>query len=64
MVDIDTLLTMLVSRGGSDLHLVSNDPPRMRVYGDLEAISEDTLSAKELLEQMLKIMPQRSKAIF
>lgn len=64
MVDIDTLLTMLVSRGGSDLHLVSNDPPRMRIYGDLEAISEDTLSAKELLEQMMKIMPPRSKAIF
>ena len=64
MVDIDTLLEMLVARGGSDLHLVSNDPPRMRVFGDLEAISEDTLSAKELLEQMMNIMPMRSKAVF
>ena len=64
MVEIDTLLEMLVARGGSDLHLVSGDPPRMRVYGDLEAISEDKLSAKELLEPLLNIMPIRSRNAF
>jgi twitching motility protein PilT len=64
MVDIDTLLEMLVARNGSDLHLVSGDPPRMRVYGDLETISEDRLSAKELLEPILNIMPARSRTIF
>ncbi|MEM7401676.1 MAG: type IV pilus twitching motility protein PilT [Pseudomonadota bacterium] len=64
MVDIDTLLEMLVARGGSDLHLLSGDPPRMRVLGDLEAISEDRLSAKELLEPLLSIMSPRSKNQF
>lgn len=64
MVEIDTLLEMLVARSGSDLHLVSGDPPRMRVYGDLETISEDRLSAKELLEPVLNIMPARSRTIF
>ncbi len=64
MVDIDTLLEMLVARGGSDLHLVSGDPPRMRVFGDLEAISEEKLSAKELLEPILSIMPTRSRNTF
>ncbi len=64
MVDIDTLLEMLVARGGSDLHLVSGDPPRMRVYGDLEAISEEKLNAKELLEPLLSLMPSRSRNIF
>ena len=64
MVDIDTLLEMLVARGGSDLHLVSGDPPRMRVFGDLEAISEDLLSAKELLDPLMNIMPVRSRTIF
>lgn len=64
MADIDTLLEMLVARGGSDLHLVSGDPPRMRVFGDLEAISEEKLSAKELLEPILNIMPTRSRNIF
>lgn len=64
MTDIDTLLEMLVARGGSDLHLVSGDPPRMRIFGDLEAISEEKLSAKELLEPILNIMPTRSRNIF
>ena len=64
MVDIDTLLEMLVAREGSDLHLVSGDPPRMRVFGDLEAISEEPISAKELLESLMDILPARSRAIF
>lgn len=64
MVDIDTLLEMLVARGGSDLHLMSGDPPRMRVLGDLETISEDKLSAQELLEPLMNIMPPRSRSIF
>jgi len=64
MVDVDTLLEMLVARGGSDLHLVSGDPPRMRVFGDLEAISEEKLSAKELIEPLLNIMPLRSRNYF
>ncbi len=64
MVDIDTLLEMLVARGGSDLHLLSGDPPRMRVLGDLETISEDKLSAKELLDPLIQTMPPRSRAIF
>ena len=50
MIDIDTLLEMLVARDGSDLHLLSGDPPRMRVLGDLETISEDKLESKELLD--------------
>ena len=64
MVEIDTLLEMLVARGGSDLHLMSGDPPRMRVLGDLEAISEDKLSAQELLEPLMNIMPARARNTF
>ena len=64
MVDIDTLLEMLVARGGSDLHLMSGDPPRMRVLGDLEAISDEKLSAKELLEPLMNIMPPRARNTF
>ncbi len=64
MVDIDVLLEMLVARGGSDLHLVSSDPPRMRVFGDLEAISEDSIPAKEMLEPIMNMMPNRARTIF
>ena len=64
MVEIDTLLEMLIARGGSDLHLVSNDPPRMRVDGDLEAISDEPIPAKEMFEPIVNIMPNRARAIF
>ena len=64
MLDIEVLLEMLVARGGSDLHLVSNDPPRMRVFGDLEAISEDPIPAKDMLEPIMNMMPGRSRTIF
>jgi len=64
MVEIDTLLEMLVARGGSDLHLVSGDPPRMRVYGDLETISEDKINAKEMLDSLTDILPARSRTVF
>lgn len=64
MFDINTLLEMLVVRGGSDLHLVSGDPPRMRVIGDLEAISEDKISAKDMLEPLMSIMPTRARNEF
>ncbi len=64
MVEIDVLLEMLIARGGSDLHLVSNDPPRMRIFGDLEAISEEAIPANEMLEPIMSIMPKRSRTIF
>jgi twitching motility protein PilT len=64
MIDIDSLLEMLVARSGSDLHLLSGDPPRMRVLGDLETISEDKISAKELLDAINNFMPARSRTIF
>ena len=64
MLEIDTLLEMLVARGGSDLHLVSSDPPRMRVFGDLEAISEDPIPAKEMLEPLMSLMSTRARTEF
>lgn len=64
MLDIDVLLEMLVARDGSDLHLVSSDPPRMRVFGDLEAISEDAIPAKDMLEPIMNLMPARARTMF
>lgn len=64
MLDINTLLEMLIARAGSDLHLVSGDPPRMRVFGDLETISDGAISAKEMFEPVMSIMPTRARNVF
>lgn len=64
MVEIDTLLKMLVARGGSDLHLLSNDPPRMRIFGNLGAISEEPVLTREIFDPIMNMMPNHARDIF
>jgi twitching motility protein PilT len=44
---IDTFLELVVNQKGSDLHLVSGQPPRIRLHGDLIPIKYRELSADE-----------------
>ena len=48
MSDLKNYLSVLVQRGGSDLHLVTNRVPRVRVDGRLLALDEPALSVKDL----------------
>ena len=34
MADIDSFLTEVLDKKGSDLHFIAGDPPRVRQYGD------------------------------
>ncbi len=43
MNKIDRLLTEMIERRGSDLHLLAGEPPRTRIMGDLVAIGQDSL---------------------
>lgn len=53
MPDLQTYLSALVQRGGSDLHLVANHVPRVRVDGRLLPLDEPALSAADI-ERLLK----------
>ncbi len=53
---IDDHLKQLVSRNGSDLHVIAGQPIRMRVYGNLEPVASDILSAEDVSEALLGIM--------
>jgi twitching motility protein PilT len=44
---IDTFLELVVNQKGSDLHLVSGNPPRIRLYGDLFPIKYRELALEE-----------------
>src|SRR5262249_45069663 len=44
---INTFLELVVNQKGSDLHLMSGQPPRIRLYGDLVPIKYRELSADE-----------------
>ena len=63
MSELDKLLKKLVDEGGSDLHVLSGDPVRMRLHGDLVATSEEPISGKDALEMFNDIMTMRNKEI-
>jgi twitching motility protein PilT len=44
MISMEELLTILVQRGGSDLHLSVGSPPRIRVDGRLQPLEFDPLT--------------------
>lgn len=61
---LDDLLDFMCGRGGSDLHLLSGDPPRVRRYGELVTLSEHEMSRGEVRDIVLGIMPQRHLEVF
>jgi twitching motility protein PilT len=61
---IDTFLELLVKQDGSDLHLVSGNPPRLRVMGELIAVKYRELSASETMALLNEIMPQPVREAF
>ena len=53
---IDAFLEMAVKQGGSDLHLISGETPRIRINGDLQPVRFRELSSEDvqrLLEEMM-----------
>jgi len=59
---IDPYLTEVLSRGGSDLHFIAGDPPRVRVYGDLQVLSDTPLPADRVVSALEEILPRQAKA--
>ncbi len=57
---IDELLRQLLARNGSDLHLVAGDPPRIRLYGELQDLRSEPLGQEEAQEMIYEIMTRKS----
>ncbi len=64
MSRIDTFLELLVKQDGSDLHLVSGNAPRIRMYGELIAVKYRELSAAETTALVSEIMPAKIREAF
>ncbi len=54
---IDTFLELVVNQQGSDLHLISGQPPRIRLNGTLYEVKYRELTADETSSLLLDIMP-------
>lgn len=55
MAKIDALFQILVERGGSDLHLSEGQPPKIRVHGNVSAISDQILGGDDFREMLAEI---------
>jgi twitching motility protein PilT len=58
MAAIDPYLNQVIERDGSDLHFLAGDPPRVRQYGELKALSNEPLSAEKVKAALYEIMPK------
>ncbi|HZE43008.1 MAG TPA: PilT/PilU family type 4a pilus ATPase [Steroidobacteraceae bacterium] len=58
MPAIDQYLTQVLERNGSDLHFLAGDPARIRQYGELKALSDQTLAAETVKTTLYEIMPK------
>jgi len=58
MAQIDRLLKLLVSKGGSDLHVSSGAPPYIRVDGEMNPLNAPSLSDESVSALIHEIMPE------
>jgi len=61
---ITDLLRKVVELGGSDLHITTGSPPRIRLHGDLLPMSYPPLSAEETKKLVYSVMTDQQKHRF
>ena len=49
-IDLPTLLADVVSRGGSDLHLIHGIPPIARIAGEIGALPYPAMTSESILQ--------------
>ena len=55
---IDEYLKEVLSKGGSDLHFIAGDPPRIRLFGELQPLRPEILQPAMVEEMLREIMPR------
>ncbi len=53
---IDEYLREVLAKNGSDLHFVAGDPPRIRLYGELQSLRNEPLRQDYVQELLAEIM--------
>jgi len=58
VAQIDSYLSEILEKRGSDLHFIAGDPPRIRVYGDLTPLRAEKLAPDFVKAVLYEIMPK------
>jgi twitching motility protein PilT len=62
IASVPALLKQVMEAHGSDLHLSSGQPPRMRLHGELKVIEQyRSPTAEELMELLQEVTPERNR---
>ena len=61
---IDAFLELAVHQGGSDLHFVSGQPPRVRLAGRLQPVRFRELSERDVQDFLTEFMTEPQRAAF
>jgi twitching motility protein PilT len=61
---IDQFLSILVARGGSDLHIAEGQPPKMRRHGDVMPIREEAVRHDEAATMLREICGPQNWELF
>jgi twitching motility protein PilT len=64
MISMEELLTLLVQRGASDLHLAAGSPPRLRIDGKLTVTEFDPLTPEQVRKLVYSILTPEHIAKF
>jgi twitching motility protein PilT len=64
MAKLDAFFKLMFDTGASDLHIVSGQPPILRVHGELERIKYDPLDDENLRQMLYEIAPEQKIKTF
>ena len=64
MAKIDAFFKLMNDQKASDLHLVSGQPPALRIRGDIERVKYKVLDTDELKSMLYEIAPEDKVKIF
>ncbi|MDD2389045.1 MAG: type IV pilus twitching motility protein PilT [Desulfobacterales bacterium] len=64
MAKIDAFFKLMNEQGASDLHLVSGQPPALRLRGDIERVKYKVLDDDELRGMLYEITPEDKVKVF
>ena len=64
MAKIDAFFKLMHEQGASDLHLVSGQPPALRIMGDIERVKYKTLENDALRSMLYEIAPEDKVKVF
>jgi twitching motility protein PilT len=60
MAKIDEYLTEIVEKKASDLHFLAGDPPRLRLFGELQTLRPEKLVPSYVKDLLYEIMPAKA----